>query len=426
MTKIHVLMLVLLVRRQLKHKGLISNTIQGPRGHGKKPPSSRLGTLYSAYRQWVMTKINVLRLFLSIQALRSNSNNTLGPSGHGRKPPSSRLGTLYSAYRQWVITKIHVLGLVLFIRRQFKRAGSISNTTLGPSGHGRKPPSSRLGTLYSCNRQLYMTKIHVFSLVLFVRHQFKRWGSISNTTLGPGGHGRRPPSSRLGTLYNYHRQCFMTKIHVLSLVLFVRRQFKHWGSISNSTLGPSDHGMKSPSSRLGTLYSYYRQWFMTKIHVLSLVLFVRRQLKRWESISNSTLGPRGHAKKPPSSKLGTLYSFYRQLYMAKIHVFRLVLFVRRQFKRSGLISNTKLGPSGHGRTPPSSRLGTLYTTYSQWVVTKTNVLTLVLFVRRQFNRWVLISNTTLGPSGHGMKPPSSRLGTLYSAYRQWVMTKSMY
>ena len=149
-------------------------------------------------------------------------------------------------------------------------------------------------------------KIHVFSLVLFVRRQFKRWGLISNTTLGPSGNCKKPPSSRLATLCSYYRRWFMTKIHVSSLGLFARRRFKRWESISNTTLGPSSHGKKPPSSSLGTLYSYYRQWFMTKIHVLRLFLFVRRQFKRWESISNTTLGPSGHGKKPPSSRLGTL------------------------------------------------------------------------------------------------------------------------
>ena len=51
-------------------------------------------------------------------------------------------------------------------------------------------------------------------------------------------------------------------------------------SISNTTLGPSGNGMKPPSSRLGTCYSHWRQWFMTKIHVLRLVSFVQRQSKR--------------------------------------------------------------------------------------------------------------------------------------------------
>ena len=72
---------------------------------------------------------------------------------------------------------------------------------------------------------------------------------------------------------------FMTKIHVLRLVSFVRRQFKRCVSISNTTLGPSGHGVKPPSSRLGTLYSHWRQWFMTKIHVLRLVSFVQCQSK---------------------------------------------------------------------------------------------------------------------------------------------------
>ena len=151
---------------------------------------------------------------------------------HGMKTPSPRMGTLYSFCRQWFVTKIHVLRLVLFVRRQFKRWGSISNTTLGPSDHGKKPPSSRFGTLYSYYRQWCMTKIHVFSLLLFVRRQFERWGLISNTTLGPIGHGKKPPSSRLGTLYSRYRQWFMTKIHVLGIVLFVRLRalcgdFKH-------------------------------------------------------------------------------------------------------------------------------------------------------------------------------------------------------
>ena len=239
----------------------------------------------------------------------------------------------------------NVFSLVLFVLRQFKRWGSISNTTLGPSSHGIKTPSSRLGNLCSYYRQWYRTKIHVFSLVLFVRRQFKRWRLISNTTLGSSGHGRKPTISRLETLYSAYRQWVMTKIHVLRLVLFVRRQFKHWGSISNTRLGPSGHGMKPPSSRLVTLYSCHMQWLMTKIHVLSLVLFVRRQFKHWGSISSTALGPSGHGMKPPSSRLGTLYSYYRQWFRTKIHVFSLVLSARRQFKHWGSISNTTLGPS---------------------------------------------------------------------------------
>ena len=130
-------------------------------------------------------------------------------------------------------------------------------------------------------------------------------------------HGMKTPSPRMGTLYSFGRQWFVTKIHVLRLVLFVPRQFKRWGSISNTTLGPSDHGKKPPSSRLGTLYSHWRQWFMTKIHVLRLVSFVRRQFKRCLSISNTTLGPSGYRTKPPSSRLRTLYGYYRQWFMTK-------------------------------------------------------------------------------------------------------------
>ena len=204
-----------------------------------------------------------------------------------------------------------------------------------------------------------MTKIHVFSLVLFLRRQFKGWGSILNTTLSPSGHGMKQPSSRLGTLYSHYRQMFMTKIHVLRLILFVRCQFKHCVLIQNTTLGPSGHGTKPPSSRLGTWYSRYRQWFMTKIQVFRAVLLVRRKFKRPGSVYNIALGPSGHDAKPPSSRLGTLYSHCRQLFMTEINALRLVLFIRHQFKCCGLVYNTKLGPCGHGRKPPSLRLGDL-------------------------------------------------------------------
>ena len=178
-----------------------------------------------------------------------------------------------------------------------------------------------------------MTKIHVFSLLLFVRRQFKRWGLVSNTTLGPSGHDWKPPSSRLGTLCSHYRQWFMTKPHVFRLVMLVPRQFEHCVLISNTTLGPSGYRKKPPSSRLRTLYGYYRQWFMTKIHVFSLVLFVRLQFKHWGLVSNTTLGTSGHGKKPPSSRLRT----YRERFMTKILVLRLVLFLLRQFKRYVLI-----------------------------------------------------------------------------------------
>ena len=213
--------------------------------------------------------------------------------------------------------KIHVLRLVLFIRYQLKSRGLVYNKPLGPSGHGMTTPSSRLGTLHSCLGQWFIKKIHVLRLVLFVRRRFKRWGSISNTTLGPSGHGMNTPSSRLGTLYRRHRQWFMTKTHVFRLVLLVRRQLKRCCLAYNTTLGPSGYDMKPSSSRLRILYSCYRQWFMIKIHVFSLILFVRRQFKHWGSISSTTLGPSGHGKKPLSSRLGTLYSHYRQWFMTK-------------------------------------------------------------------------------------------------------------
>ena len=97
--------------------------------------------------------------------------------------------------------------------------------------------------------------------------------------------------------------------------MLVRREFNRCLSISNTTLGPSGHGMKLPSWRLGTLFSHWRQWFMTKIHVLRLVSFVQRQSKHCVLIWNITLGPSGHGTKPPSSRLGTLYSRYRQCFM---------------------------------------------------------------------------------------------------------------
>ena len=117
-----------------------------------------------------------------------------------------------------------------------------------------------------------MTEINVLRLVLFIQYQFKCCGLIYYTTLGPSGHGKNPPSSRLGTLHSCYRQCFMTKIHVFRVVLLVQRQFKRWGLISNTTLGPSGHGWKPPSSKLWTLYSHCRQWFITEINVLRLSL----------------------------------------------------------------------------------------------------------------------------------------------------------
>ena len=149
-----------------------------------------------------------------------------------------------------------------------------------------------------------MTKIYVLGLVLFVRRHLKRCEWVYHTTLGPSDHGSKPPSSRLRTWYSHHRQWFMTKTHVFRLVILVRRQFKRCVLIS-TTLDPSDHGSKPPSSRLGTLYSYYKQWFMTKYHVFSLVSFVQRQFERWGLISNTPLSPNGHGKKPPSSRPGT-------------------------------------------------------------------------------------------------------------------------
>ena len=211
-------------------------------------------------------------------------------------------------------------------------------------------------------------------------------------------------------MHSRYREWFMTKINVFRLVMLVRCQFKRCMSILNTTLGPSGHDSKAPSSKLGTLYSHYRQWCMTKMHVWRIVLFVRRQFKRCMSISNIPLGPSGRDLKPSSSK--SMYVAWFCLSDVNSSIW-------------GLISNTILGPSGHGKKPPSSRMGTLYSRYRQWFMTKIHVFRLVMLVRRQFKRCMWISNTSLGRSGCDLKPPSSRLGTLCSHYRQWFMKKNI-
>ena len=185
------------------------------------------------------------------------------------------------------------------------------------------------------------------------------WFCWSDVNPSVGGRFQTPHWTPVAMVGSHHRRGWGPCTAIIGNVLWQKSMYWAWfylsdvnssieGSISSTTLGPSDHGMKSPSSRLGTLYSYYRQWLMTKIHVFSLVLLflVRRQFKRWGSISNTTLGPSGHGRKPPSSKLGTWYSYYREWFMTKIHVCCLVLLVRRQFKRWGSISNTTLVPNG--------------------------------------------------------------------------------
>ena len=179
----------------------------------------------------------------------------------------------------------------LRVRRLFKRCGLVYNLALDPNSQGTKPPSSRLRTFYSVIGNGSWQKTHVFKVGLFIRHQFKCCCLVYNTTLGPSGHGKKPPSPRLGTLYSPYRQRFMTKIHVLRLVLFVRRQLKRCVLILNTTLGPSGHDTKPPSSRLGTLYSRCRPWFVTKIHVFRVALHVRRQLKRRGRYQTPHWGP---------------------------------------------------------------------------------------------------------------------------------------
>ena len=153
----------------------------------------------------------------SIQALCVDSKHFTGPQWPWYKATIVKAGDLYSRYRQWFMTKIHGFRLVMLVQRQFKRCVSISNTTLGPSGHDSKPPSSRLGTLYSRCRQWFLTEINVLSLVLFIRHQFKCSELVHKTILSPSGLGTKIPSSRLGTLYSCYRQWFITKIYVLRL-----------------------------------------------------------------------------------------------------------------------------------------------------------------------------------------------------------------
>ena len=146
------------------------------------------------------------------------------------------------------------------------------------------------------------------------------WFCLSDVNSSIGGRFQAPHWAPVAMVRSHYRwswgPCTATisnglwqKIHVLRLVFFIRHQFKCCGWVYNKPLGPSGHGTKPPLSRLWTLYSYYRQWFITRIYVLRLVLFVRRRFKRWGSISNTTLGPSGHGMKPPSSRLGTLFSF---------------------------------------------------------------------------------------------------------------------
>ena len=204
------------------------------------------------------------------------------------------------------------------------------------------------------------------------------WGLISNTTLGPSGHGKKPPSSKLGTLYNHYRQLFMSKIHVLRVVLFVQRQLNHCVLISNTTQGPSGSRTKPPSSRLRTLYSYYRQWFMTKIPMFRVVLLVWRQFKRCMSISNTPLGPNGRDLKPPSSRLGTLYSHYRQWFMKKNHtcIGKLCL---SDFNSSVVcrFQTPHWSPVAMTRSHHRQGWGHLYSHCRQWFMTEINVLSLL-------------------------------------------------
>ena len=148
------------------------------------------------------------------------------------------------------------------------------------------------GTLYSYHRQWFMTKTIYLAWFCLSNVNSSIWGLISNTTMGPSGHGKKPPSSKLGTLCSYHRQWFMTKIDVLRLILFVRRQFKHLGVDFKHTYSAPVVLVRSHHRRgrgLCTAVIGNGLWpctavignGLTKIHVLRLILFVRRQFIPW-------------------------------------------------------------------------------------------------------------------------------------------------
>ena len=275
-------------------------------------------------------------------------------------------GTSYSADRQWFITKINVLRLVLFLRRQFKRWGPISNTTLGPvamvGSHHRRGKGRCTAII---GNGLWQKCMHWCKFCL------------SDVNSSVGGQFQTPHWAPVAMAWSPHRRGWEPWTAPIGNGLWQKSMYWAWFclyNVNSSVVGWFQTPHWAPVSMVR---SHHRRGFITKIHVLSLVLFVRRQFKRWWLISNTTLGPSGHGKKPPSSRLGTLYSSYRQWSWQKSMYWAWFLFVRRQFNRWGLISNTILGPSGHGRTPPSSRLGTLCSAYSQWVMTKIHVLRLV-------------------------------------------------
>ena len=208
------------------------------------------------------------------------------------------------------------------------------------------------------------------------------------------------------------------KIHVLRLVMLVRRQFNRCLSISNTTLGPSGHGMKPPSSRLGTLYSHWRQWFITKIHVLRLVSFVQRQSKHCVLIWNITLGPSCHGTKPPSSRLGTLYSRYRQCFMTKNPRIEASDACPTSIQASFVDFKHHTGPQWPWYEVPIVEARDLEQQLKAIVYDKNSCFEASCICWPQLKRCLSISNTTLGPSGHGMKPQLWRLGTLYSHWRK--------
>ena len=235
MTKIHMFKVVLLVRRKFKRCMSISNTPLGPSGRDLKRPSSRLGTLYSHYRQWVMKKKTyVLRQVMlcptSIQALCVDFKHHIGPRWPWLKATIVKAGEICTAVvgngswqKSMYWAKFLLSGVnssvvcrfqtphwapVVMVRSHHRRGWGLCTAIIG-NGLWQKSMYLAWFCLSDFNSSI--------------------WGLISNTTLGPSGHGKKPPSSRLGTMYNYDRQWFMTKIHVFSLVLFVRRQFKHLG-----------------------------------------------------------------------------------------------------------------------------------------------------------------------------------------------------
>ena len=190
-----------------------------------------------------------------------------------------------------------------------------------------------------------MAKIHVFSLVLFVRRQFKRWGSISNTTLGPSGHGRKPPSSRLGTLYSYHRQWFMIK----------KSMYWAWFYLSdvNSSIGGR---FQTPHwAPVTMVWSPHRRCWGPCTAIVGNVLWQKSMYWAWFCFSDVNSSARGRFQAPHWAPVAMVGSHHRRgwgpftapivngLWQKSISLM-LVFFVQHQFKRWGWFQTTHWAP----------------------------------------------------------------------------------